>query len=792
MSSSARKSGEDASAISGLTDFENYVTQWLQPSPTPAPPAPVHAANRALPRPSTLTSTDRTRADRTRPPQFESSRRLDASNAAQRPLSGDRLYADRRERAGREREDVPSLSAGVRSHTLSARSDSSADRRSTSGQANPHAPDSGSKQGNVLAARDRIAENHRSPAADAVREPAFADKKMDSSGEGIETRIETRTYSVGELEGAAANGSSDAPAFEAQSGASATPVMPRALSVETVENTAATGPRSAVPTPLIPDEPAPSSAEAASGQRVDEDNPAAWHATAVPNEDGPAADASGRPAHSGSGVLSEGPSLSEIHGSMEFVRRSADAVGGEIASRIPLANARGSEPGQPAGMPSIRVSVDQVEASLDASGDPVPSATESASRSTGNASGGVNETRSSASPDARRFDPASFPTTSTPFKPDLPVDSVQERSPGAAIAPRMGHHTDGAGAGTGRLADAGAREMSSAAVLAAATAGGERAFASPFAAGAANETQIRESQRLASGDARSRARGVAGEVAPSGHEASRRTTIFPGTLADSSSPSMTGEDSSDTSGDAAFGPSRPVSTGMAGFEARQKPHSNVPASRAEGQGNATLASAAAPLRAGAVASHSRSGAAPPSVAEALLAELPPIPGAASGREVPAARSLRVDIPGASGGEDIRLRFLQRGNASRGGTRSDIDVRIQSASESLVREMRAEIPALLDRLERAGFDAGRTTPGQRTDDRGEQRDAPSHRQGNGSFGEDSGQNFSGGHSQGQGAGEQSHQPIPTRATSRRIDASPFAESVAQALAHPAETNGSADS
>ena len=801
LSSPARKSGEDAAAISGLNDFENYVTLWLQPSPTPASPAPAHPANRALPRPSTLTSTDRTRTDgphtdrprtdRVRPPQSESPRRLDASNAAQRPWPGDRLYADRRERAAPEREDAPSSSAGVRSHTPSARSDSPADRRSASEQANPHAPDSGSKQGNVLAARDPIAESHRSLAADADREPAFADKRTDSPGEEIEIRT-SRTYSVGELAGAAAGSSSDAPAIEPQSGASATPVMPRALSMATVENTAATGPRSAVPTPLIPDEPAPPSAEAAAGQRVDEDNPAAWHAAAARNEDGSAADASGRVAHSRSGVLSEGPMLSEIHGSLEFVRGSADAVGGEVASRIPPASARGSEPGQPVGMPLIRVSVDPVGASLDASGDPVPSATESASRSTGNASGGANETRSSASPDARRFDLASFPSTATPSKPDLPMDSVQERSPGAAIAPRTAHHTDGADAGTGRLADAGASAMSSAAVLAAATAGGERAFASPFAAGAAKETQTNTSQRLASGDARSRARGVAGDVAPSGHEASRRTTISSGILADGASPSMTGEDSSDASGDAAFGPLRPVSTGMAGFEASQKPHSDVPASRSEGQGNATMASAAAPLRAGVVAGHSRSSSASPSVAEALLAELPPVPGTASGREVPAARSLRVDIPGRSGGEDIRLRFLQRGNASRGGTRSDIDVRIQSASESLVREMRAEIPALLDRLERAGFDAGRATPGQRTDDRGEQRDAPSHRQGNGSSGEDSGQNFTGGHSHGQGAGEQSRQTLPTRATSRRIDASPFAESVAQALAHPAEANGSADS
>lgn len=63
-----------------------------------------------------------------------------------------------------------------------------------------------------------------------------------------------------------------------------------------------------------------------------------------------------------------------------------------------------------------------------------------------------------------------------------------------------------------------------------------------------------------------------------------------------------------------------------------------------------------------------------------------------------ARAVRVDLPGDAGGESLRLRFLQRGI----GNASAIDVRIQGASEQGVREIRSEIPALLERLGSAGF------------------------------------------------------------------------------------------
>lgn len=63
-----------------------------------------------------------------------------------------------------------------------------------------------------------------------------------------------------------------------------------------------------------------------------------------------------------------------------------------------------------------------------------------------------------------------------------------------------------------------------------------------------------------------------------------------------------------------------------------------------------------------------------------------------------ARSMLVDVPGENRSGDLRLRFLQRGQ----GPGSDIDVRISSKSEHLVQQVKAEIPALMQRLEQAGF------------------------------------------------------------------------------------------
>jgi hypothetical protein len=91
-----------------------------------------------------------------------------------------------------------------------------------------------------------------------------------------------------------------------------------------------------------------------------------------------------------------------------------------------------------------------------------------------------------------------------------------------------------------------------------------------------------------------------------------------------------------------------------------------------------------------------------------------------------ARSVRVDLPGDAGGESLRLRFLQRGT----GNASAIDVRIQGASEQGVREIRAEIPALLERLEGAGFRTAASADSGSTmmDERGTSREGTQGRHG----------------------------------------------------------------
>ncbi|MCZ2153538.1 MAG: hypothetical protein LC114_06495 [Bryobacterales bacterium] len=141
----------------------------------------------------------------------------------------------------------------------------------------------------------------------------------------------------------------------------------------------------------------------------------------------------------------------------------------------------------------------------------------------------------------------------------------------------------------------------------------------------------------------------------------------------------------------------------------------------------------------------------PRVLDALDPVLNPERGADSIHETRAARSLRVDLSDANGGESLKLHFLQRGNASSAQPGRNIDVRIQSSSEHVVRELRAEIPVLLRHLERAGFDTGRTSGGEGAGERGDARDASSSRHGSGQPGSGGGETPTGGHDTGQSTG-----------------------------------------
>lgn len=144
------------------------------------------------------------------------------------------------------------------------------------------------------------------------------------------------------------------------------------------------------------------------------------------------------------------------------------------------------------------------------------------------------------------------------------------------------------------------------------------------------------------------------------------------------------------------------------------------------------------------------GAAPRAL-DALDPVLSPERGADSIHEMRAARSLRVDLSDVNGGESLKLHFLQRGNASSAQPVRNIDVRIQSSSAHVVRELRAEIPALLRHLERAGFDTGRTSEGEGAGERGDARDASSSRHGSGQPGSGGGESPAGGHETGQNPG-----------------------------------------
>ena len=65
-----------------------------------------------------------------------------------------------------------------------------------------------------------------------------------------------------------------------------------------------------------------------------------------------------------------------------------------------------------------------------------------------------------------------------------------------------------------------------------------------------------------------------------------------------------------------------------------------------------------------------------------------------GRTLSAARSILVKLPTELRGEPVQLRFLQRG--------TQLDVRIASPSISTAQELREQLPALLSRLQQAGF------------------------------------------------------------------------------------------
>ncbi len=168
------------------------------------------------------------------------------------------------------------------------------------------------------------------------------------------------------------------------------------------------------------------------------------------------------------------------------------------------------------------------------------------------------------------------------------------------------------------------------------------------------------------------------------------------------------------------------------------------------------------------------------VGEALEPALPPGRTSDLSGRVHAARSLRIDLPGVAGGESLRLRFLQRGNTHAGGAGSGIDVRIQSSSERVVRELRAEIPALLGRLERAGFEAGlRTAAGGAGEHEGARDSSPSGRDDGRSDG-GGGWNSGGEHSAGRNAEDTRRQTAPARAVQRSAAGAAFAGNLTRAL------------
>lgn len=765
-----RQRDEEAAAHPGLAGFGGYLALWMQPSATsvsPTPPAVAHRASPRTPRPASV--------ERARPPQFERSRAPEAAYRAPRTVE-----ANRREGTVRRRDEPTASRSAIRSGAAAATASSRPGGRSSAQQAHEASAAEFSKDVKPFAARESAIETHRAAEGQSGQESRLAGKGLPPPANEIENQRHELNKRVGPDEGT----DQEAPALTDGSGEGATPV---AADARPAENPVAAGSGSpATPNPIAE---GAMSGMAAAQARFSSENPAAGrHVTVPPSENGSTANAAGYGTDPGNGLAQDSPDRAGAGVSAESPRADGGASKGtaEAVAGVNGAKAQGS--GAAPALPSIRVTVDHGKASAETSANDGGSSLET----TGNRGYVIDGAEYVARPgwtNAHRSFAAPPSLTANLHSSGVQAEVVHEPLPGARIDSPVAGGTADPATGPERTAAPGTTPISSTGATAATITGEDETFPSQAAREAGEEATVEnavESARKPSAAASlSHARGRGGEGLPSRMEASRRMTIPAATHTDASSASMAEEDSFDSPRESAPWLARQSSAGVAGFAHDPEFLPALSVARLSGHATTAAASVEATSRAGVHSSHARSSTTLPGLAEALLAEVPSQPGSASGKDVPTARALRVDIPGASGGEDIRLRFLHRGNLSAGGAGADIDVRIESPSERIVREMRAEIPSLLHRLERAGFDAGNATPGHGMEDRGERRDASSHRQGGGASGQSGGQGFTGGHSSEHGDGNQRSQPFPARVISRRLDASSFAENVTHALARRAE-------
>ncbi len=792
----ARKEEE---AARGLAEFGSYVAMWMESCPGLVPAPPRELETRAsMPPPVRPTE------DRARRTQFEPSSRLSEASDARRQIAGNRregvahartgltdsrtgsVLADSRRGSTDARTLVrghaserPELHASMRSSVLQPTRTERVD--APSGNSDSHSASDASRDSRAGAMDDsRPAQERATPGWAASANDADEGPDRLANGDNVAEAAEKNPR--GQEPGSREN------------------PEPPAASTGLTRDSAAMGAPGSTPGHSLPAEIFPGQATTERGQNLSSQDGGARPRATDPHMDFlSGTGASGAMARSGMEATAGMAGRAGHGGSSEPVPAGSDAATVASGGGTFVENAGRSDSGPSSTVPTIRVTVDQVVASVETSAGKLDPAVENAGLATGGTKEGAIDGATDSTMDsavemagsrwatARGGDSSPSLSTARPFAMGFHAESSSEPVPGGATA---SHAVPGSREAARTVEQAALSQLGRASSSEASLGAGENDANARIPARAGADTTLPIPGSAAPAVPRVRPGSSSVEGVRSGKEASRRMTISDAASPDGAAAVNPEEGALDASGETTPWPTKPFRAGAAEMAASPEFHPASPAASSSGHTSSSGHSGATgsthgSSRTGTPSGQPQSGGALPKVAEALLAELPPQPGSTSGKELPAARSLRVDLPGAGGGEDIRLRFLQRGNRAAGGAGAEIEVRIESQSERFVREMRAEIPSLLHRLERSGFDAGSANPGQRMTDHGEPRDASSHRYGGGSSGQSGGDGFAGGRSPDQGGGEQDQQAFPARVFARRADAPSFAGSLSSAFAGRAE-------
>lgn len=786
-----RKPDEDQLALPDGAEFGRYVAMWMRPDSASASSALPAAANFSLPRSAKPSADDRARRDSLAAPRssdvvgvrsraYEVDRRESSSHAAETPGSVRRASGRDAAEAGtaarRDRDaPAPRRRAPAPSHRDPAQSQRMGERQGITAQSWA----AGSTSSEPFEAIDSARETHHAETAQARLE--FGNTQENEVGPalpignlprnpgalGLDDGVlahNANTEANGDRDGSAPVGESASPGEHAVPAVPAPSGQQNQLAERALPGAGAAWARPAIHDPIA-------------GSRT------AMPQGATHGVNQSASDEPGRPGLPGRGQPQSAPDPLGWSGSGEPAPVLGDAADAMIEAS-PASGGQGMHAERSSATPAIRVTVDRLTPGADLSASQTNPGLEDAARNAMSGNNTTSEPAASGWAGVRNTGiTPSVPALNGPA-PSQPINATNERLAVAAHPPQSDTGRESVANDRGASPSPGADAISAAETVPAAARGEGNAIPGALAAESTNVAPASPAPRQTFAPFPSRSGASASESTRNGTGPQRRMTFENVAIPEASTASLTSEDAGDSQGESAGLPQRRFFAGGAEPARDAETLSASSAAHPQARGNGAITQAGSPSLHGAHASHPRSSAVLPGIADALLNEVPTRPGSTEGKQVPAARFVRVDLPGAAAGEEIRLRFLQRGSAAAGGA-GEIDVRIQSPSERVVREMRAEIPSLLHRLGQTGFEAGGAPPGHAMEDSASQREGYSQRHGGGSHGQSNGNGYSGGESPEQGSGDPGREPAPMRTAARQPGSSHFAENVIQALAGQAE-------